>query len=107
MKMWIKAICSVIAIVGLFVVLLQDAAAETKLVRTTEQAVAEESTRPAECTLNREDPARPSSPLKGVGCAINGFFAFGCKVNYDVYDWILSDKCDTRKTRLRNRPCCR
>ena len=31
--------------------------------------------------------------IGGVGRLINGFFAFGCRVNYRLTSWMLSDKC--------------
>lgn len=36
-----------------------------------------------------------SNPVNGL---VNGFFAFGCKVNYDIMNWVMSDKCEVGPT---------
>jgi len=34
---------------------------------------------------------------KGIGKRVNNFLAFGCRLNYRLTNWILSDKCDTQQ----------
>ncbi|RJP72126.1 MAG: hypothetical protein C4532_06465 [Candidatus Abyssobacteria bacterium SURF_17] len=41
---------------------------------------------------SRHEPER--SQTQKLGCPITSFLSFGCKVNYGLTNWILSDKCD-------------
>ena len=45
---------------------------------------------PAECPQSRS-----------LATAINGFFAFGCRINYQLLNWILSDKCEIGQRTLQ------
>jgi hypothetical protein len=42
-------------------------------------------------------PPSQAPASEGIGKYINGFFAFGCCLNYRLTDWILSDKCDAQQ----------
>ncbi|RJP18983.1 MAG: hypothetical protein C4520_13610 [Candidatus Abyssobacteria bacterium SURF_5] len=52
---------------------------------------------PAESASALGEPAiSPNDTCSGkCGGAINRFFAFGCRLNYRILDWTLSDKCET------------
>ncbi len=50
--------------------------------------------RTASCPAPAAASPEPSASRGGPAGLINGFFAFGCRVNYQILDWVLSDKCE-------------
>ena len=45
----------------------------------------------------------------GIAGGINGVLAFGCRLNYCLTNWILSDKCNTQQGLCdfsREKPLC-
>jgi len=105
MKICASAACFVIAICVLSLVLLEDGVAQTNAPGEPAQSASEEYvTQPKDtlCKIPVPDHSAMQSPSlnsKGsphtmIGSLINGFFAAGCRVNYRLTDWILSDKCE-------------
>jgi hypothetical protein len=92
-KRWIRAACVAVAISGFLFVLVQDTVAETNCAKQKAQATDEQSAPqilPA-CSHN----AAHCSSCPESGCRpFTGFLAFGCRLNYRLTNWILSDKCD-------------
>ncbi|NQU09063.1 MAG: hypothetical protein HQ583_10895, partial [Candidatus Abyssubacteria bacterium] len=99
----LRSICCIAAILGFVIAFSGDADAKTNFARKhekaapqetkTETAVAPDHHSPPSCS-----PSKKSLP-KGIGSLVNGFFAFGCKINYGLTDWVLSDKCDPAHAR--------
>ncbi|UCD58671.1 MAG: hypothetical protein JSV16_06065 [Candidatus Hydrogenedentota bacterium] len=95
-----RRICVALAVAGLVFVCPQAVVATGSLAGAGEQAAYEEPAPLAEGSLCQDaEPCRSPSKgpclTRGIGGLINGFFAFGCRVNYGLTNWILSDKCDS------------
>ena len=99
----LRSICCIAAILGFVVVFSGAADAKTNFAGKHEKAAPQEtSSETVAATGHHSSPCcshTKSSPHKGIGSLVNGFFAFGCKVNYGLTNWILSDKCDTAHAR--------
>ena len=52
--------------------------------------------KPASCQ-NTAQCCQPSQPHAGIISRVNRFLAFGCRLNYQIDNWILGDKCDMGK----------
>lgn len=108
MKARVNTICLVVAIAGLLLLPLRDAVAGADSATKDEGAVNERSMSQAGavacrnpmpcCPHSAHSPSEVSRP-RGIGERINGFLAFGCRLNYRLTDWALSDKCDTKHMR--------
>lgn len=48
----------------------------------------------AACETGEAPHSLFGSPVRFCGNAVNRFFSFGCRVNYRLTDWMLSDKCE-------------
>lgn len=105
MKTCASAACFVIAAGVLSLVLLDDGIAQTNAPGEPPRNSSEEYATQPEKTpckvpgpdhLAMRSPSLHSNgpPRNTVGRFINGFFAAGCKLNYRLTDWILSDKCE-------------
>ena len=99
----LRSICCIAAIMGLVIAFSGAADAKTNFARKHEKAAPQEAStettaapghHPARCCSHAK-----SSPHKGIGARINCFLAFGCKINYGLTNWVLSDKCDTAHAR--------
>jgi len=104
-KTRMRLICSIVIILGLLAFLITDAGAKTNLARNGEKAVAEKSAKQAAeieaepCTDSPACCPPPGSSLpRRTGGPISHILAFGCKLNYGLTNWILSDKCDIGQT---------
>ena len=107
MKTCASAACLVIVMVVLSLVLLEDGVAQTNAPgEPTPSAHEEYATHPVNtlCRTTAPDHSAMQSPslnsngsfCSTIGTFINGFFAAGCRVNYRLTDWILSDKCEIK-----------
>jgi len=103
MKMHAKLICFVVVFVFLSLAFQNDTIAKNNFARKAEPAVSEESSNQPESTPCQNPPPSchsskcPTSAGSASGATrrpISRFLAFGCRVNYRLTDWILSDKCD-------------
>lgn len=104
MKVCVHAIYLVITIAAFSLLPLRNAVAEADSATRDEGAVSERSMSQAEavtcpnpmpcCPHSTHSPSE-TSRRRGIGERINGFLAFGCRLNYRITDWALSDKCDT------------
>jgi hypothetical protein len=68
-----------VAVLGLMLILPQNAVA---------QDIPEKNT--AQCC-----PSEKDSPSRGIATSANRLLAFGCRLNYQLTNWILDDKCNT------------
>ena len=96
--------CSIVIILGLFAFLITDAGAKTNFARKSNKPATEESAEPVmpaaetkveQCTDSPACCPPPGSSLpRRTGGPISHILAFGCKLNYCLTNWALSDKCD-------------
>ncbi|MBI5118970.1 hypothetical protein HZA56_21080 [Candidatus Poribacteria bacterium] len=90
---WIRAAFIILTISGFLFVLVQDTLAETNCAKQKAQATDEQSA-PQVLSACSHNAAHCSS-CPEPGCRpITGFLAFGCRLNYRLTNWVLSDKCD-------------
>ena len=103
MKMHAKLICFVAVFAFLFLAFQNDAAAKTNFARKAEPAANEESSNqpesppcqnPPPCCSSSKSQTSKDSPSSTTRRPLSRFLAFGCRLNYRLTDWILSDKCD-------------
>ncbi len=108
MKKHATLICFVAAIAFLFLAFQHDAAAKNNFARKAEPSVSEESSsqpestpcqNPPPCCHSSESPTSKNSPSSATRRPVSRFLAFGCRLNYRLTDWILSDKCDAGPAR--------
>ncbi len=90
-----KMICIALVVVFFFAIISGDALAQTNAAAVDEN-VPPCQTKPAFCQKSAQC-CQPSQPRQGIVSRINRFLAFGCRLNYQVDNWILSDKCDMGK----------
>jgi len=104
-KTRMRLICSIIIILGLFAFLITDAEAKTNFAKKSKKSAIEELAKPAaktelpQCSQPAACCATEEKLLpKRIGGPINRFLAFGCRLNYGLTNWALSDKCDIGPT---------
>lgn len=97
----IRLICLAAVVVGILSVTLSPAEAKADFEGEKEKAVIEGSVEPAAETKpaccpdsSARRPQKRNSFLRRIGNGVTGIFAFGCRINYGLTNWALSDKCD-------------
>ena len=101
MKTWRPVILFIVAMGVVSLFMMQAAFAEASVVAENTQTVNPKAGTP--CARSVPGSAAvsqsfssldrpPRNPIEGF---IGGFFALGCKTNYCLTRWILSDKCET------------
>ncbi len=113
MKVRVNAVCLVVAIAALMLLPVREVFAAADSATGTEGTVSERSISQAEsatcpnpmpcCSHSTQSPSEVSR-RRGIGERITGFLAFGCRLNYRLTDWALSDKCDTNRLHAGS-PC--
>jgi hypothetical protein len=98
-----KAICLLVAVAAFFMVLPQGAFADSTSGTLSAQCMehqASAATCPHDmsCCAAAQTSSMEQSHPRGIGRLMNNFFAFGCRVNYRLTDWTLSDKCALPRT---------
>jgi hypothetical protein len=68
--------------------------APAEAVQTQACPLKESPTRAGPAEPCRIEQAPPVHPSEGNSCPITRFLSFGCRVNYQLTNWILSDKCE-------------
>ncbi len=84
-----------VAVTALFLIISSGSFAQTNTVATEEQVTPCQN-KPSFCQ-NPAPCCQPSQPCRGIVGRINRFLSFGCRLNYQIDNWILSDKCDMGK----------
>lgn len=91
----LKVTCIALVAAALLLIISNGAVAQANSAAPGEQ-VGPCQTQPAHCE-NAAPCCQPSQPRRGIVGCINRFLAFGCRLNYQIDNWILSDKCDVGK----------
>jgi len=90
-----RVMCIALVAAALFLIISNGALAQTNSAAPDEQ-IAPCQAKPALCQ-NTAPCCQPSQARQGIVSRINRFLAFGCRLNYQIDGWILSDKCDMGK----------
>lgn len=99
----LRSICCIAAILGFVIAFSGTADAKTNFAGKHEKTAPQETSTETAVAPGHHSPpcCSPSKKFlpKRIGARINCFLAFGCKINYGLTNWILSDKCDTAHAR--------